>query len=183
MSLAIANRYASALAEVLSGDNADTTPEAALSQLRDFSASLEAAPELRTLFGAPAVDVESKKRLAAAIGERIGFSQSVRNLVFVLLDNRRIGLLPELIGAFERWLDESQGISRISVTSAAPLLDDQREAIIEKFRRMTGRQIHASFDLDETLLGGAVVRVGSKLYDGSLSSQLKMLDRAMSGRL
>ena len=183
MSLAIATRYATALADVLSGERADTTPQAALDQLRDFQGSMEAAPQLRTLFSAPSVDGESKKRLAATIGDRIGFSKSVRNLVFVLLDNRRITLLPELIAAFERWFDDKQGISRINVTSAAPLLDDQRAALIDKFRRLTGREIHASFHLDETLLGGVVVRVGSKLYDGSLSSQLQVLDRAMSGRL
>jgi F-type H+-transporting ATPase subunit delta len=100
-----------------------------------------------------------------------------------MLDNRRVTLLPELISAFEQWFDEKQGISRISVTSAAELLDDQRAAVIDKFQRLTGRKIHASFHLDETLLGGVVVRVGSKLYDGSLSSQLQVLDRAMSGRL
>jgi F-type H+-transporting ATPase subunit delta len=183
MSLAIATRYATALAEVLSSDKADTTPQAALDQLRDLQGTLEAAPELRTLFLAPSVDAGSKKRLAATIGERIGFSKSVRNLVFVLLDNRRITLLPELIAAFEQWFDEKQGLSRISVTSAAPLLDDQRASLIDRFKRLTGREIHASFQLDETLLGGVVVRVGSKLYDGSLSSQLQMLDRAMSGRL
>ncbi len=183
MSLAIATRYATALAEVLSSDKADTTPQAALDQLRDFQRAIEEAPELRTLFLAPSIDVESKKRLAATIGERIGFSKSVRNLAFVLLDNRRIPLLPELIAAFERWFDDQQGISRISVTSAAPLLDDQRAAVIDKFKRLTGREIHASFHLDEALLGGVVVRAGSKLYDGSLASQLQVLDRAMSGRL
>lgn len=182
MSLAIATRYATALADALSGGKADTTPQAALDQLRDLQGTLEAAPELRALFLAPSVDAESKKRLAETIGARIGFSKPVRNLVFVLLDNRRITLLPELIAAFERWFDDKQGISRISVTSAAPLLDDQRAALIDRFKRLTGREIHASFQLDETLLGGVVVRVGSKLYDGSLSSQLQVLDRAMSGR-
>lgn len=183
MSLAIVTRYARALADVLSGGKADTTPQAALDQLRDLQGTLEAAPDLRALFSAPTVDAESKKRLAATIGDRIGFSKSVRNLVFVLLDNGRITLLPELISAFEQWFDDQQGISRISVTSAAALLDDQRAAVIDKFKRLTGHEIHASFHLDETLLGGVVVRVGSKLYDGSLSSQLQVLDRAMSGRL
>jgi F-type H+-transporting ATPase subunit delta len=182
MSLAIATRYATALADVPSSGKADTTPDAALDQLRDLQGTLEASPELRTLFSSPSVDVESKKRVAGKIGDRIGFSTSVRNLVYVLLDNGRIALLSELINAFERWSDDKQGISRISVTSAAPLLDDQRTAVIEKFKRLTGREIHASFHLDETLLGGVVVRVGSKLYDGSVSSQLQMLDRAMSGR-
>lgn len=182
MSLAIATRYATALADVLSGDKADTTPQAALDQLRDLQATLGSSPELRNLFSSPSVDVDSKKRVAATIGDRLGFSTSVRNLTFVLLDNGRIGLLPELVDAFERWFDDQQGISRISVTSAAPLLEDQRAAVINKFQRLTGREIHASFHLDETLLGGVVVRVGSKLYDGSLSSQLQVLDRAMSGR-
>lgn len=182
MANAIANRYALALADVLSGTKADTTPDAALSQLRDFQQTLAGAPELRTVFSAPSVVHKDKQRLIEAIGERIGFSKSVRNLVFVLLDNGRIDLLPELITAFEEWFDDKQGISRIVVTSAALLVDDQRQAIIQKFQRLTGHEIQASFDVDESLLGGAVVRVGSKVYDGSLSSQLQVLDRAMSGR-
>ncbi len=182
MSLAIANRYASALADVLTGPNADTTPEAALEQLRDFQSALEAAPELRTLFAAPSVAHGNKQGLAGAIGERIGVSKSIRNLIFVLLDNRRTDLLPDLIAAFEKWLDDKNGIARIDVTSAAPLGPDQQDAVVAKFRRITGREIQASFNVDDSMLGGAVVRVGSKLYDGSLSAQLQTLDRAMSGR-
>lgn len=182
MANAIANRYALALADVLSGTKADTTPDAALSQLRDFQLTLAGAPELRTVFSAPAVVHKDKQQLIEAIGERIGFSQSIRNLVFVLLDNGRISLLPELITAFEQWFDDKQGISRIVVTSAALLSDDQQQAIIQKFQRLTGREIQASFVIDESLLGGAVVRIGSKVYDGSLSSQLQVLDRAMAGR-
>lgn len=182
MSLAIANRYASALADVLSGAKGDASPEAALGQLQAFQQALQSAPELRTVFHAPAVSHGDKHNLAAKLGERIGLSQSVRNLIFVLLDNRRIHLLPDIVASFERWLDERNGVSRISVTSAAPLLDDQQAAVIQKFQRLTGREIQASFSVDESLLGGVVVRVGSKLYDGSLSSQLHSLDRAMSGR-
>ena len=85
MSLAIATRYATALADVLSGDKADTTPQAALDQLRDLQATLGSSPELRNLFSSPSVDVDSKKRVAATIGDRLGFSTSVRNLTFVLL--------------------------------------------------------------------------------------------------
>lgn len=182
MSLAIANRYASALADVLSGDKADTTPDAALAQLRDFQQTLAGSSELRSVFSAPSVAHEKKKQLAASIGERIGFAGSVRNLVFVLLDNGRINLLPELTTAFEQWFDDKQGVSRIFVKSAAPLASDQQQAMIQKFQQLTGREIRATFSIDETLLGGAVVRVGSKVYDGSLSAQLQVLDRAMSGR-
>ena len=163
MSLAIANRYASALADVLSGGKADATPDEALSQLRDFQQVLESAPELRTVFAAPSVSHGDKQKLAAAIGARIGVSTSIRNLLFVLLDNRRMGLLPELIKAVQEWFDDQQGIRRIAVTSSAPLLDDQRRAVVEKFKRLTGREIEATFDVDDSLLGGAVVRVGSKL--------------------
>ena len=90
-------------------------------------------------------------------------------------------MLGELRDAFGAWLDRRNGVERIRVMSAAALDDAQRATLIERFEALTGKRVEATFAVDGNLLGGTVVRLGSKLYDGSLATQLRSLDRAMAG--
>lgn len=181
MASAIANRYAAALSDVLAKPGAAQTPESALEQLRAFEGVLGESAELRNLFASPAVAAAQKRRLAETLGRRLGVATPVRNLLFILIDHRRMGVFSEVVDAYEQALDERHGVARIRVASALPMPDDQRTQVIEKFRRITGRAVKAEFHADESLLGGSVVRVGGKVYDGSLRAQLAVLDRAMAG--
>ena len=181
MASAIANRYASALADVLAKPSAAQSPSSALEQLKAFSALLRESAELRNLFASPAVTSAPKRKLVETLGQRLRIDLAVRNLLFILVDHGRMGILPDVVDAYSAVLDESRGVARISVSSALPMPGEQRDQIIEKFRRITGRAVEADFESDESLLGGTVVRVGGKVYDGSLRSQLAALDRAMAG--
>jgi F-type H+-transporting ATPase subunit delta len=181
MASAIANRYATALSDVLAKPGAAQTPESALEQLRAFEDLLAESPELRNLFASPAVPVAQKRKLVEALGQRIGVAVPVRNLLFILVDHRRMGVFADIVDGYEQSLDARRGVARIRVASALPMPDDQRNQVIEKFRQITGRAVEAEFHADESLLGGSVVRVGGKVYDGSLRSQLAVLDRAMAG--
>ena len=183
MASAIANRYAAALADVLAKPGAAQSAQSALDQLRAFDGLLRESAELRNVFASPAVAAAQKRNLAGALGQRLGVGAAVRNLLFILVDNRRMGIVSGIVEAFTAALDESRGVARIHVSSALPMPEDQRNQVIEKFRRVTGRAVEADFQADETLLGGSVVRVGGKVYDGSLRSQLAALDRAMAGEL
>jgi len=182
MSLAIANRYANALAEVVLEPDSHQAAEAALGELRGFAQAYASSDELRMVLSAPAVPAEEKRKLLASLSERLELSVTLRNLLFVLADHRRLPIVAEVADAFERLLDEARGIARIAVTCAAALDDEQREAIIQKFNAITGKPVEAVFSTDSDLLGGVVVRVGGTVYDGSLSAQLRRLDRAMAGR-
>ena len=181
MSLAIANRYANALAAVLLKPDSHGAAQAALGELRGFVETYRDSGELRNVLSAPSVPAPQKRALISSLGERLGLSKSVRNLLFVLSDNHRLGIVGELVDAFEARLDEARGVARIEVVSAAPLDDAGREAIIRKFSGITGKPVEAVFSTESELLGGVVVRVGGTVYDGSLRSQLSTLSRAMAG--
>ena len=181
MASAIATRYAAALADVLAKPGAAQTPESALEQLRSFQGLLDESAELRNLFASPAVASAQKRKLAETLAQRLGVAAPVRNLLFILIDHSRMGAFAEIVEAYTAALDERRGVARIRVASALPMPDDQRNQITEKFRRITGRAVEAEFHADESLLGGSVVRVGGKVYDGSLRAQLAVLDRAMAG--
>ena len=87
----------------------------------------------------------------------------------------------EMIDAFRAWLDQKAGVARIEIASAQSIDEPRREAIVRKFHRVTGRQVRAEFQVVPELLGGATVRYGSTVFDGSIRAQLEALDRAITG--
>jgi len=180
MAQAIAKRYASALADVIAKPGAAVSPEQALEQLEAVESLVNEHPELLNVLLSPAVNPDSKHRLVRRIAERLGISQTIQNFVFVVIDHRRVRYLGEMKQAFRDWLDERQGVARIQVRSAAAMEENQRQALVDKFARVTQRQVQAEFSEDPALLGGVVVRHGSTVYDGSLRAQLEALRSAIS---
>jgi F-type H+-transporting ATPase subunit delta len=168
----IAQHYADALAEVaISQKSADKVRR----ELRDFLALLRESAQLGVLLGSPAVSRANKHAVAQALVERMGASRTLRNLLFVVIDQRRMGLLPEIQQAFEARLDEMEGVARADVTSARELNERERKQLRTVLERLSGRRVEANYELDPALIAGAVVRVGSTIYDGSVRMQLERL--------
>lgn len=168
----IAQHYADALAEVaISQKSADKVRR----ELRDFLALLRESAQLGVLLGSPAVSRANKHAVAQALVERMGASRTLRNLLFVVIDQRRMGLLPEIQQAFEARLDEMEGVARADVTSARELNERERKQLETVLERLSGRRVEANYELDPALIAGAVVRVGSTIYDGSVRMQLERL--------
>ena len=167
-----ADHYADALADVALSENA---AEAIARQLGDFMGLLRESPDLGVVLGSPAVPRESKHAVIRALVERMGASQTLRNFLFVVLDRERMALLPEIQQAFDARLDERQGITRARVTSARPLDDAEKEQLGAALEHISGRRVEAQYHLDEGLIGGTVVRMGSTIYDGSVRMQLERL--------
>ena len=168
----IAQHYADALAEVaISQKSADKVRR----ELRDFLALLRESAQLGVLLGSPAVSRANKHAVAQALVERMGASRTLRNLLFVVIDQRRMGLLPEIQQAFEARLDEMEGVARADVTSARELNERERKQLRTALERLSGRRVEANYELDPALIAGAVVRVGSTIYDGSVRMQLERL--------
>jgi F-type H+-transporting ATPase subunit delta len=168
----IAQHYADALAEVaISQKSADKVRR----ELRDFLALLRESAQLGVLLGSPAVSRANKHAVAQALVERMGASRTLRNLLFVVIDQRRMGLLPEIPQAFEARLDEMEGVARADVTSARELNERERKQLRTVLERLSGRRVEANYELDPALIAGAVVRVGSTIYDGSVRMQLERL--------
>jgi F-type H+-transporting ATPase subunit delta len=180
MPLAVAKRYAQALGEVVTKPGVGYQPEALLEQLEDFRNLVEQHSELKNILLSPAVSPAKKRAIVAEVSSRLAFPEPLRNFLYVVLDHRRLGILDELIEAFREWLDNVLGIARIEVLSALPVSEQQQARVVVTFSKLTGREVRAEFRQDPTVLGGLVVKYGSRLYDGSLQAQLRALDRAIA---
>jgi F-type H+-transporting ATPase subunit delta len=182
MTQRVANRYAAALAEAAAREGSAVDPATALEQLRSFAETFGSSKDLRTVLASPAAPAEGKRALIDAIADRLGLAQPLRNFLFILIDKGRTGLLDEIVEALDEAVAEASGTARIEVRSAGPLDEGQKQEFISTFSSLTGKQVRAQFVVDEDLLGGSLVRVGSTLYDGSLRAQLRRLDRTLAGQ-
>jgi F-type H+-transporting ATPase subunit delta len=93
----------------------------------------------------------------------------------VVIDNRRTHLLPDILETFERVLRQRQGVAEAEVASAAEMSENQKAGLLRTLERLTGKKIEAKYSLEPALLGGAVVRIGDTIYDGSVRKQLNQL--------
>ena len=138
--------------------------------------------QLMDVLANPALPLD--ERLDAANRVLADLSQSVRNLVFLLVRRRRIEQLPRVAAEFIRLDERRQGITHATATSAAPLTDLERKALTARLEQMTGGRIALETDVDANLLGGLVVRVGDQLIDGSVRGRLERLrNQLASGAL
>jgi F-type H+-transporting ATPase subunit delta len=180
MSLAIANRYARALVDVILEPNSGVEPTAALDQVRTFAALVADSTDLRNILLSPAVQMSNKREVAAKLGEKLNVSQIVKNFLYVVISHRRVGDLPGIAKALESALDERLGRVRAEVTSATLLNDLQRAELVAELAKSTGKQVRGDFQVDPQLLGGVSVRIGSKTYDGSVRGRLDVLRRRLA---
>lgn len=165
-------QYANALADIAMAQGvADPT----LQQLIGFGALYTQSAELRNFLSSPAVTAEAKHRVIEKLLARVGGSKIVRNFLFVMVDHRRTHLLPETVAAFQEVIRQRQGITEAQVSSAVELNAAQKAEMEFTLERLTGKRVEAKFSLQPELLGGAVVRVGDTIYDGSLRSRLNEL--------
>ena len=126
------------------------------------------------LLGSPGgFAARASRRVVEALVGRMGASQTLRNFLFVVLDRRRMTLLPEIQLAFDAQLDERQGITRAEVTSAHELDDAEKAASAQRLGQISGRRVEAQYRPDPALIAGAVVRIGSTIYNGSVRTQLR----------
>lgn len=170
---AIASRYARAFAEVVL--DLKIGPEKALRELNEISALLRSNAELRVVLQNPSVPHQQKLGLLDAIMSTLGGSRALRNFVAVLVDHRRIGQIDEIAQQFRHELNQRLGIAEAQVTSARELTKDEKELLQQQMIAITGKTVQATYSSDPGLLGGAVVRVGSTIYDGSVRGQLKRI--------
>ncbi len=172
MTAAAVERYASALADVAIGQSA---VEPVRRQLAAFGELARGSAELRNFLANPAIAHEAKRGAIEKIASRMGASKVLRNFLFVLADHDRTLLLPQIIKAFHDIILERQGIAEAQVTTPVELSAGQKKELGAALERLTAKKIEAQYDLDPALVGGAVVRIGSTIYDGSVRAQLERL--------
>jgi F-type H+-transporting ATPase subunit delta len=174
----VASTYARAFADVVLESHLD--PQRSVGGLRRIEGLLKQCAELRRVWENPAVPGDQKRKLLDAIAEREGIEPHVRNLIAVLIDHRRTPFLERITEQLEKELDARLGFAEAQVTSARELGEGEKRALEAQIGKVTGKTVRAHFGLDSSLLGGAVVRVGSTIYDGSVKGQLERIKQAIS---
>ncbi len=168
-----APRYARAFAEVAESAKLDTG--AAQQQMRDFAETLAGSGELREFLMNPSIERPQKLRVLDAIAGRLKMSPQVRNFLAVILEHHRLGDLEEILTEYGQVADDHAGATEALITSARPLNADARAQLEGQIAKLAGANVRASYAEDASLLGGAVVQIGSTIYDGSVRGQLQQL--------
>jgi len=174
----VASTYARAFADVVFGAHLDSAR--AIGGLRQIAALFGESVELRRVWENPAVPADQKRKLLDAIVQRGGIERPVRNLVAVLIDRRRLPFLSRVVEQLEKELDARLGFTEAEISSTRELGDSEKRTLETQIEKTTGKKVRATYGLDPSLLGGAVVRVGSTIYDGSVKGQLERIREAIS---
>ncbi|MGO9240355.1 MAG: ATP synthase F1 subunit delta [Bryobacteraceae bacterium] len=181
MSLAVANQYAKALLAVVSKPGSTLGPEQALAQLDAIEGLIQRSPELRLALLSPAIQTAQKTKAIERLGKMMGLDPRMRNFLNVVTAHRRVVLLKSIRQAFQAQLDEQLGIVRAQVASAHALSQDQRTALEAKLAGMVQKKSpRYAYAVDERLLGGLTVRIGSRVLDGSVRGRLESLRRRLA---
>jgi F-type H+-transporting ATPase subunit delta len=174
----VASTYARAFADVVLGAHLDGNR--ALAELRSIAALLAESSDLRRVWENPAIPAEQKRGLLDAIAQRDGILKQVRNLVAILIDHRRTHFLEPVIQQLEKELDARMGFAEAEIITSRDLGDTEKREVESRVEKLTGKKVRAHYAQDPSLLGGAVVRVGSTIYDGSVKGQLERIKEAIS---
>ncbi len=174
----LAGRYATALFDL--ADEQKALDQIA-NDLKALKAMLDESADLTRLIRSPVLSRESQAAAMAVLVERAGLSQTTRNFIGLVARNRRLFALPGMIAGYLQLLAERRGEIRAEVTSAQEMSKEQIVAINDQLKRAIGSKVAVEIRVDPALIGGLVVKVGSRMVDGSLRSKLQRLQLAMRG--
>ncbi|HEX3881716.1 MAG TPA: F0F1 ATP synthase subunit delta [Stellaceae bacterium] len=172
----LAERYAAALFEL-----ADERREldAVAGDLRAMRAMLHDSADLSRLVRSPVLSRADQGRAIALVAEKAELSQLTRDFLAVAARNRRLFAVPAMIEAYLAKLAARRGEITAEVTAAQPLTEAQNTALTEQLRRAVGGRVAVDLKIDPSLIGGMVVKIGSRMVDGSLRSKLQRLRLAL----
>lgn len=174
----LAERYATALYALADENKA---LDAVAADLRGLQTLLDDSPDLRRLIRSPVLARTQQGKAMAALAERAALTPMTRNFLGLLARNRRLFALPQMIGAFLAELAARRGEVTAAVVAAQELSPEQRERLGEQLRKSVGRRVAIDVRVDPALVGGLVVRLGSRMVDASLRTKLHRLERAIKG--
>ncbi|WP_462331466.1 ATP synthase F1 subunit delta [Schwartzia sp. (in: firmicutes)] len=172
LNLQLANKYSRAIFLLAQEEN---KLDEYGKELKQLSADIDSFPELKTYLASPMIPVQAKKEVAAKASAEEGLSQMVQNFFCMLVEKGRSELLDEIVSEYESFANEALGIVVADVTTARELKASQAESLSGKLAEVTGKQIKLRPHLDPKIIGGAIVRMGDKRIDGSLTGKLQAL--------
>ena len=177
-SLAVARRYAEALLDLAQKDG--STDELAR-QLHAAAALLLENHELMSALAHPAISAERKKKIARAVWSGAGVPELFLRFLDLLVDNRRIGIIQEIEESFLSQRAETRNVVSGDVTTAVKLDDHQTQAIAKALEAATGLTVELRAFTDPALLGGVLVKVAGRSYDGTVVASLRALREHLAG--
>ena len=176
----VGSRYARAFADVVANSKLD--PERTKAQLQEIIQLFESSADLRKVWETPSIPSEQKRALLDALLAKMGgIPSQLRNFIAVLIDHARIMELPHIGRQFGHEVNERLGIADAEIVSARPLSEAERRELEARLISLIGKRVAASYAVDEKLLGGAQVRIGSTIYDGSVRGQFERMRQELSG--
>jgi len=170
---AIGSRYARAFADVVFNMKLD--PNQVISEVRSLQQLVQDNVELRRVWEDPSIPAAQKRGVLDGLVGRLGSARQVRNFFAVLIDHRRIAQLDDIVAEFQHEINERLGFAEAEVSTARALTEAEKRELEKQISQLTGKQVQAKYVIDPKLLGGAVVQLGSTIYDGSVHGQLRRI--------
>ena len=173
----VSGRYASALFSLAQDAKASDSVAKDLDRLARM---IEESADLERLVRSPAFTAEEQTRAIGAVLDKAGITGLVGNFVRLVASKRRLFALRDMIADFHRLNDSAKGVARAQVTAAEPLSDPQRAQLEDALKSITGgRSVSVAVKVDPAIIGGLVVQLGSRMYDGSLKTKLNSIRTRM----
>jgi F-type H+-transporting ATPase subunit delta len=172
----VAERYAGALFDLAVDEKSLPAVEA---DLKRFAALLEESPDLKRLVRSPVFSAEEQARAVGAVLDKAGIGGLVGNFLKVAAANRRLFAVPSIISAFARLAAKHRGEVAAEVVSAEPLSAGHVAALKDALKASIGKDVALDAKVDPALIGGLIVKVGSRMIDGSLRTKLNSIKLAM----
>ncbi|MGE3475685.1 MAG: F0F1 ATP synthase subunit delta [Rhodospirillaceae bacterium] len=174
----VSGRYASALYDLADEKGA---LDAVAADLANLQKMIDESDDFRRFIKSPILSRADQSKGVNAIVEKAQLSPITKKFLGLAAQNRRLSALPGMIRGFRAILAERRGQAAAEVTSAAPLSDSQRMSLVDQLKKSVGRNVDIVAKVDPSILGGLIVRVGSRMVDSSLRSKLQRLKLAMKG--
>ena len=175
---ATANRYARALFEVARAEQADF--DRVERELVEFANLVAGNDMLHRALTNPAVPAAKKRAVVDRLVGQAGLLKPVSKLLLLLAERDRLIILPDLVEGYRSRLMDHMNVVRAEVVTAAPLPADRAAALQDSLARATGRKVQLDTRVDEAIVGGAVARLGSTVYDGSITRQLEKMRETLT---
>ncbi|NOY73830.1 MAG: F0F1 ATP synthase subunit delta [Gammaproteobacteria bacterium] len=172
----LARPYARAVFDLAQGEN----NLAKWSDVLGLLAMIVSDRAMAAAIGNPRIAKEKLSIALISIGGDI-FDEKAQNLVKLLVENNRLVLLPAMAELYEAYRAEAEATIKAEVTSAVKLTQEQQQKLAAVLKKRLGRDVEISCSLDQSLLGGAIIRAGDLVIDGSVSGQLDKLANALTG--
>jgi F-type H+-transporting ATPase subunit delta len=169
---AIARRYAKALVQLATEEGGVEKFHAELTAVNSVLADNH---NFWVILISPAYRIEAKREMLLELITKLDISITVKNFMLLILEKNRLNYLPQIVDSFGMFADELSGVIRPTITSAMPLDDAQVEGIKSALAKSIGKKVVMKLEVDPSLIGGVVTKIGDKAFDGSLKTQLSKI--------